>query len=68
MSGQVSVAAERRFGLNRQYVACRYLMGTRFTEADVRLWTTLLRFDAVYVQARIAFAVLGSFRLKAIVL
>lgn len=27
----------------------RYLTGDRLTEADVRLWTTLIRFDAVYV-------------------
>ncbi|RMG93562.1 MAG: glutathione S-transferase family protein [Deltaproteobacteria bacterium] len=27
----------------------RFLAGERFTEADVRLWTTLVRFDAVYV-------------------
>jgi putative glutathione S-transferase len=26
----------------------RYLMGDRFTEADIRLFTTLARFDAVY--------------------
>jgi putative glutathione S-transferase len=26
----------------------RYLMGDQITEADVRLWTTLVRFDAVY--------------------
>ncbi|WP_299612917.1 glutathione S-transferase family protein [uncultured Tateyamaria sp.] len=26
----------------------RYLMGNRLTEADWRLWTTLVRFDAVY--------------------
>ena len=26
----------------------RYLTGSRFTEADVRLFTTLLRFDPVY--------------------
>jgi putative glutathione S-transferase len=26
----------------------RYLMGDRLTEADVRLFTTLVRFDAVY--------------------
>ncbi|MDO6591016.1 glutathione S-transferase family protein [Loktanella sp. D2R18] len=26
----------------------RYLMGDRLTEADWRLWTTLIRFDAVY--------------------
>ncbi|MEM6576500.1 MAG: glutathione S-transferase family protein [Pseudomonadota bacterium] len=27
----------------------RYLAGTRFTEADIRLFTTLIRFDPVYV-------------------
>ena len=27
----------------------RYLVGDRITEADWRLWTTLVRFDAVYV-------------------
>lgn len=27
----------------------RYLTGARFTEADIRLFTTLVRFDAVYV-------------------
>jgi putative glutathione S-transferase len=27
----------------------RYLVGNVLTEADLRLWTTLLRFDAVYV-------------------
>lgn len=27
----------------------RYLTGERFTEADIRLFTTLVRFDAVYV-------------------
>ena len=27
----------------------RYLCGDRFTEADVRLFTTLVRFDPVYV-------------------
>ncbi len=27
----------------------RFLAGERFTEADVRLWTTLVRFDSVYV-------------------
>jgi putative glutathione S-transferase len=26
----------------------RYLVGTTITEADIRLWTTLVRFDAVY--------------------
>ena len=34
---------ERRLGQNR------YLLGNTLTEADLRLWTTLLRFDAVYV-------------------
>ena len=27
----------------------RYLTGDRLTEADIRLWTTLIRFDQVYV-------------------
>ncbi|MOA04620.1 Uncharacterised protein [Serratia fonticola] len=27
----------------------RYLTGDRLTEADLRLWTTLIRFDPVYV-------------------
>jgi putative glutathione S-transferase len=27
----------------------RYLAGDRLTEADLRLWTTLIRFDPVYV-------------------
>jgi putative glutathione S-transferase len=27
----------------------RYLVGGRLTEADIRLWVTLVRFDAVYV-------------------
>jgi putative glutathione S-transferase len=27
----------------------RYLTGGRLTEADIRLWTTLIRFDSVYV-------------------
>lgn len=26
----------------------RWLMGSRLTEADIRLWTTLIRFDTVY--------------------
>ena len=33
---------ERRLGEHR------YLIGNTLTEADLRLWTTLLRFDAVY--------------------
>ena len=35
---------EDRLGNNR------YLMGDRITEADWRLWTTLIRFDSVYHQ------------------
>ena len=27
----------------------RFLMGDALTEADIRLWTTLVRFDPVYV-------------------
>lgn len=27
----------------------RYLTGNQLTEADIRLWTTLVRFDPVYV-------------------
>ena len=27
----------------------RFLVGDSLTEADIRLWTTLARFDAVYV-------------------
>jgi putative glutathione S-transferase len=34
--------------LERRLADQRYLMGRRFTEADIRLFTTLVRFDAVY--------------------
>jgi putative glutathione S-transferase len=34
--------------LERRLAGRRWLCGTRFTEADVRLFTTLVRFDAVY--------------------
>ncbi|HEX6076301.1 MAG TPA: glutathione S-transferase C-terminal domain-containing protein [Micromonosporaceae bacterium] len=34
--------------LERRLSGRRYLMGDRITEADVRLFTTLVRFDAVY--------------------
>ncbi|MEO0676516.1 MAG: glutathione S-transferase family protein [Pseudomonadota bacterium] len=34
--------------LDERLTAHRYLMGTRVTEADWRLFTTLVRFDAVY--------------------
>ncbi len=36
-------ALEQRLGQSR------FLLGNTLTEADLRLWTTLLRFDAVYV-------------------
>jgi glutathionyl-hydroquinone reductase len=34
--------------LEERLATRRYLMGEAITEADVRLWTTLARFDAVY--------------------
>ncbi len=34
--------------LEERLTGRRYLMGDAITEADVRLWTTLARFDAVY--------------------
>lgn len=34
--------------LEERLATRRYLMGDAITEADVRLWTTLARFDAVY--------------------
>jgi putative glutathione S-transferase len=35
--------------LEQRLARQRFLVGSRFTEADVRLFTTLVRFDAVYV-------------------
>jgi len=35
--------------LEERLADCRYLCGDRLTEADIRLLTTLLRFDIVYV-------------------
>src|SRR5699024_8186442 len=35
--------------LDRRLGDSRYLIGKTLTEADLRLWTTLVRFDAVYV-------------------
>lgn len=34
--------------VEQQLNRSRYLVGTQFTEADIRLFTTLIRFDAVY--------------------
>jgi len=34
--------------LEQRLASSRYLMGPKLTEADVRLWVTLARFDAVY--------------------
>ncbi|HET6588173.1 MAG TPA: glutathione S-transferase C-terminal domain-containing protein, partial [Oleiagrimonas sp.] len=34
--------------LERRLGESRYLVGNTLTEADLRLWTTLVRFDAVY--------------------
>ncbi|MFW5419076.1 glutathione S-transferase C-terminal domain-containing protein [Nocardiopsis sp. CNT-189] len=36
-------------GLERRLAGRRYLMGDALTEADVRLWVTLARFDTVYL-------------------
>lgn len=36
--------------LEERLAGRRYLLGTQLTEADIRLFTTLVRFDAVYVQ------------------
>jgi putative glutathione S-transferase len=35
--------------LEARLAGSRYLIGSDFTEADIRLFTTLIRFDAVYV-------------------
>jgi glutathionyl-hydroquinone reductase len=35
-------------GLSERLATRRYLVGETITEADVRLWVTLVRFDAVY--------------------
>lgn len=34
--------------LDQRLAASRYLVGNTLTEADLRLWTTLVRFDTVY--------------------
>jgi putative glutathione S-transferase len=51
--GAYEAAVEQLFAaldsLEAQLRTRRYLLGSRITEADWRLFTTLLRFDAVYV-------------------
>lgn len=44
--GEVFAALD---SIERQLGQSRYLTGNRLTEADIRLWPTLVRFDAVYV-------------------
>ncbi len=44
----VSVLFARMDALEAQLTTSRYLLGERITEADWRLFTTLVRFDAVY--------------------
>jgi putative glutathione S-transferase len=41
-----SRAGWRSRKLNRRLSARRYLLGSRLTEADVRLWVSLVRYDA----------------------
>jgi len=45
-ANEVFIALE---SLERILAGHRYLTGNQLTEADVRLWTTLIRFDPVYV-------------------
>jgi glutathionyl-hydroquinone reductase len=45
----VDVLFARLDWLEERLATRRYLVGTQLTEADVRLFTTLVRFDAVYV-------------------
>lgn len=44
----VRVLFNRLDELEKQLTDRRYLTGDTLTEADIRLWTTLVRFDAVY--------------------
>ncbi|HKJ11911.1 MAG TPA: glutathione S-transferase C-terminal domain-containing protein [Ornithinimicrobium sp.] len=39
---------ERLDAVSQRLETRRYLVGDHITEADIRLWTTLVRFDAVY--------------------
>ena len=42
------MAAPRSDTNSAEHLRQRYLVGDSITEADVRLFTTLVRFDAVY--------------------
>jgi putative glutathione S-transferase len=44
----VTALFETLESLERRLAEHRYLIGNTLTEADLRLWTTLVRFDAVY--------------------
>jgi putative glutathione S-transferase len=44
----VTVLFETLESLEKRLAQHRYLIGNTLTEADLRLWTTLVRFDAVY--------------------
>jgi putative glutathione S-transferase len=40
--------SRRLTGLNRDWLQCVTLSATGLTEADIRLFTTLVRFDSIY--------------------
>ena len=46
---EVSAVFETLDSLEARLSGQRYLMGAKFTEADIRLFATLIRFDPVYV-------------------
>lgn len=45
----VNTLFDRLEWLEQRLAEHRYLVGNTLTEADIRLWTTLIRFDPVYV-------------------
>ncbi|MDX1802768.1 MAG: glutathione S-transferase family protein [Alcanivorax sp.] len=45
----VETLFQRLDALEQRLAQQRYLVGNTLTEADIRLWTTLVRFDPVYV-------------------
>jgi glutathionyl-hydroquinone reductase len=45
----VTALFEVLYDLEKRLARQRYLVGDRLTEADIRLFTTLVRFDSVYV-------------------